>query len=63
MIGGFQTVFVAALAHVIASAVLILVPELYSKMHPGKEAWPVLIPALMAAFGLETLFLFLVLRF
>ena len=55
---GLRSIIVTTLAQLAASAVFIFLLESYSRTHQGKEAWPVLIPALMIAFGLETWFLF-----
>ena len=57
---GLRSIAVTTLAHLVASAVFILLLQLYTRTHPGKEGWPALIPALMTAFALETVFLFLV---
>jgi hypothetical protein len=57
----WQQVLAALAAHTVASAAMIFAPMLYGQLHPGKEAWPILIPALLVAFALETLILFLLL--
>ena len=54
-------IVVTTLAHLLASAVFIGLLQLYTTTHPGKEAWPVLIPVVMTAFALETGFMFLAL--
>lgn len=61
-IGVLKMVLTATAAQLLASAAFIFFMESYSKWHQGKEAWPVLFPALAIAFGLETLLLFLVLK-
>ena len=54
-----KAILVAALAQVAATGVFIFMLESYTKTHGGAEAWPVLLLAVFAALGLETLVLFL----
>jgi hypothetical protein len=55
-------IVVTTLAHLAAPAVIICLLEFYTHVHSGKEAWPILFPALITAFSLQIVILFLALR-
>jgi len=59
---GLKIGLIAALAQLTASATFIFLMKFYSKTQAGKEAWPILVPALIIAFSLEIFILFLALR-
>jgi hypothetical protein len=54
--------FLTVVAQLLAFGAFITVLTVYNRTHPGQEAWPVIVPAVMLALLVESLVLFLSIR-